>query len=236
MLKLETKSPELLRKTLKYSQIIQNSSGVLIISVLKKISYFQNRRDQVPNKELAKTLAETENRAGIAELVKNLKHKNKRVQSDCLAVLYHIGYVKPHLIADYVEDFLVLLKSKNNRLVWGGMIALSTIAELKTKEICANLDTLKQTIDKGTLISVVWGVKTMAKIASSNKSCKPDVVPILLSQLKKCIPRDVAMHFENSLPAIDDDNKAMFLKIAEDRKQELTSSQLARLKKAMKNL
>jgi hypothetical protein len=70
------------------------------MSVLNKNSYFQNRRDEVPNKELAKTLAETENRAGIAELVTNLKHKNKSVQSDCLAVLYHIGYVKPHLIAD----------------------------------------------------------------------------------------------------------------------------------------
>jgi hypothetical protein len=177
------------------------------MSVLNKISYFQNRRDEVPNKELAKTLAETENKVGIAELVTNLKHKNKSVQSDCLSVLYHVGYVKPHLIANYVEDFLALLKSKNNRMVWGGMIALSTIADLKPKEICANLDTIKQTIDKGILITVVWGVKTIAKVASANKSCKPAVVPILLSQLKNCIPRDVAMHFENSLPAIDDENK-----------------------------
>ena len=206
------------------------------MSVLNKISYFQNRRDEVPNKELAKTLAETENRAGIAELVTNLKQKNKSIQSDCLAVLYHIGYVKPHLIADYVEDFLALLKSKNNRLVWGGMIALSTIVELKTKEMCANRDTVKQAIDKGTLITVVWGVKALAKIAASNKSCKPDVVPILLSQLKKCIPRDVATHFENSLPAIDDENRAVFLRIVENRKKELTTSQLDRLKKAMKNL
>ena len=209
---------------------------VSIISVLNKISYFQNRRDEGPNKELAKTVAETEDKAGIAELVANLKHKNKSVQSDCLAVLYHIGYVKPHLIADYVEEFLDLLKSKNNRMAWGGMIALSTIAELKPEEICANLDEVKQAIDKGTLITVVWGVKTIAKVASSNKSCKPDIVPLLLSQLKKCIPRDVAMHFENSLPAIDDENKVMFLRLAEDRKKELTTSQLARLKKAMKNL
>jgi hypothetical protein len=206
------------------------------MSVLSKISYFQNRRDEGPNKELAKTLAETENKAGIAELVVNLKHKNKNVQSDCLAVLYHVGYVKPHLIADYVKDFLALLESKNNRLVWGGMIALSTIADLKPKEICANLDKVKHAIDKGTLITVVWGVKTIAKVASSSKSCKSDVVPILLSQLKNCIPRDVAMHFENSLPAIDNENKVLFLRIVENRKKEMTTSQVARLKKAMKNL
>jgi hypothetical protein len=144
--------------------------------------------------------------------------------------------VKPQLIADYVEDFLGLLKSKNNRMVWGGMIALSTIADLKPNEICADLDAIKQTIKKGTLITVVWGVKTIAKVASSNKSCKPKVLPILLSQLKNCIPRDVAMHFENSLPAIDNENKDLFLKIVEDRKKELTPAQLARLKKAMKNL
>jgi hypothetical protein len=225
--------------TAKDFKVFTNNPSLLevpILSVLNKISYFQNRRDEVPNKELAKTLAETENRAGIAELVTNLKQKNKSIQSDCLAVLYHIGYVKPHLIADYVEDFLALLKSKNNRLVWGGMIALSTIVELKTKEMCANLDTVKQAIDKGTLITVVWGVKALAKIAASNKSCKPDVVPILLSQLKKCIPRDVATHFENSLPAIDDENRAVFLRIVENRKKELTTSQLDRLKKAMKNL
>ena len=206
------------------------------MSVLDEISYFQNRRDEVPNKELAKTLAETENKAGIAELVENLKHKNKSVQSDCLSVFYHIGYLKPHLVAGYVEDFLALLKSKNNRLVWGGMIALSTIADLKPKEICANLDAVKLAIDKGTLITVVWGVKTIAKVASSSKSCKSDVVPILLSLLKNCIPRDVAMHFENSLPAIDDENKAMFLRIVEDRKKQMTTSQLARFKKAMKYL
>jgi hypothetical protein len=116
------------------------------------------------------------------------------------------------------------------------MIALATIAELKPKEKCASLDTIKQTIEKGTLITVVWGVKALAKVASSNKSCKPDVVPILLSQLRGCIPRDVAMHFENSLPAIDDENKVIFLKIVEDRKKEMTASQLARLNKAMRNL
>jgi hypothetical protein len=231
-----TKSRTSLPKNYKYFQTIRSLSVASFMSVLSKIAYFQNRRDEVPNKELAKTLAETDDEAGIAELVANLKHKNKSVQSDCLAVLYHVGYVKPHLIADYVEDFLALLKSKNNRLVWGGMIALSTIADLKPNEICANLDTVKQAIDKGTLITVVWGVKTIAKVASSNKSCKSDVVPILLSQLKNCVARDVAMHFENSLPAIDDENKVLFLRIVEDRKKEMTASQLTRLKKAEKNL
>ena len=63
--------------------------------------------------------------------------------------------MKPQLIADYVEDFLALLESKNNRLVWGRMIALSTIADLKPREICADLDIVKDAIKKDTLITVV---------------------------------------------------------------------------------
>jgi hypothetical protein len=57
-----------------------------------------------------------------------------------------------------------------------------------------------------------------------------------LAARENCMSRDVAMYFENSLPAIDDENKVMFLRIVEDRKKEMTASQLARLKKAMKIL
>lgn len=49
------------------------------MSVLEKIAYYRNRRDEVPNQELAKELTETENGEGINEIAENLWHKNKRV-------------------------------------------------------------------------------------------------------------------------------------------------------------
>jgi hypothetical protein len=119
------------------------------MSVLNRISFYRHRRDEVPNQELARELAETENRSGIREIAENLWHKNKSVQSDCLKVLYEIGYINPDLIADYVGDFLKLLKSKNNRMVWGAMIALATIAEKKPQEIWANLDDVVNTVNMG---------------------------------------------------------------------------------------
>jgi hypothetical protein len=54
---------------------------------------------------------------GIREIAENLCNKNKNVQSDCLKVLYEIGYINPELIAGYTGDFLKLLKSKNNRMI-----------------------------------------------------------------------------------------------------------------------
>jgi hypothetical protein len=53
------------------------------MSMLDKIAFYQNRRDEVPNQQLAKELAETENKAGIKEIADNLQHKNKNIQSDC---------------------------------------------------------------------------------------------------------------------------------------------------------
>ncbi|HSV50034.1 MAG TPA: hypothetical protein VLH35_06930 [Candidatus Acidoferrales bacterium] len=204
--------------------------------VLDKIAFYQNRRDEVPNQQLAAELAKTENKAGIAEIAANLKHKNHNVQSDCLKVLYEIGYLKPDLIADYTADFLELLQSKNNRMVWGAMIALATVADKKPKEIYAHLGDLTAAMDKGTLITLVWGTKALAKVAAADQSYKQKIFPLLMAQLKKCLPRDVPMHAESILSAIDAQNKAEFLSLLEARKPEMTASQLSRLKKATKDL
>ena len=206
------------------------------MSALNKIAFFQNRRDEVPNQQLARELAENEDKVGIAEIAENLQHKNKSVQSDCLKVLYEIGYLKPDLIAIYVSEFLELLKSKNNRMVWGAMIALATIADKKPREIYAKIEDVTAAIQKGTLITVVWGVKTLAKLAAADNTYKQKIFPILMTQLKTCIPRDFPMHAESILPAIDPKNKNEFLSIIENRKTEMTTAQLSRLKKVIKNL
>jgi hypothetical protein len=204
--------------------------------VLDRIAFFQNRHDEVPNQQLAKELAETENRVGIKEIVANLQNKNQNVQSDCLKVLYEIGYLKPNLISDYAQDFLALLKSKNNRMVWGAMIALATIADKKPKEIYAKLGDITAAMEKGTLITLVWGTKALAKVAAADKTYNQQIFPLLTAQLKKCLPRDVPMYAESILPAIDAKNKLEFLSILETRKPEMAVSQLARLKKVIKSL
>jgi len=101
------------------------------MSVIERISYYRGIRDEVPNQELARDLAATGNTAGVKEIAEHLWDKNANVRSDCLKVLYETGYIDPELIAPYAGDFLKLLVSKQNRLVWGAMIALSCVASLK---------------------------------------------------------------------------------------------------------
>jgi len=206
------------------------------MSVLNKIAYFQNRRDEAPNQELARELAKTKNKKGIQEIAENLGHENQNVQSDCLKVLYEIGYLAPELIADYVDDFLKLLRSKNNRMVWGGMIALATIAETKPREIWKNVNDVIDAMDHGTLITLVWGIKTLARVASTNKRYRDKLFPFLIKHLKTCIPRDVPMHAESILCAVDDSHKGEFLSALESRRAEMTPSQLTRLRRITKQL
>ena len=206
------------------------------MSVLEKIAYYRNRRDEVPNQELARELAETENRDGIREIAQNLWHKNKSVQSDCVKVLYEIGYINPDLISGYIDGFLKLLKSKTNRMVLGGMIALATIAENKPAEIWAKINDVIYAVENGTLITVVWGIKTLARVASTNKKYSERIFPFLIENLKNSIPRDLLLHAESTLPAVDSENKKEFLAVLDSRKSELKPSQLARYGKLLKNL
>jgi hypothetical protein len=206
------------------------------MSVLSRIAYYRNRRDDVPNQELARDLAATKDRAGVREIAENLWNKNKSVQSDCLKVLYETGYLDPELIADHAGDFLKLLKSRNNRMVWGGMIALSTIAELRPAEIWGRIDDVIDAVDKGSVITVVSGGKVLARVASKGEEYRARIFPVLLGQLKTCIPRDVPTHAESILPAVDDGNRHAFLSVVESRRSELTPSQLTRLKRVLKAL
>jgi hypothetical protein len=98
------------------------------MSALDRIAYFQGRRDEVPNQALARDLAARGDQAGSREIAAALWHREPNVRSDCLKMLYEIGYPRPELAAPYAGDFLKLLGSRNNRLVWGAMIGITTDA------------------------------------------------------------------------------------------------------------
>jgi len=204
------------------------------MSVLYKITFLQNRRDELPNQELAQALAQSRNQADIREIAENLWNKEPAVQSDCLKVVYELGYLAPELIADYVDDFLKLLKHRNNRMVWGGMIALSTVADLKAAEIFPHVNEIVQVMEKGSVITMDNGIKSLALVASQKDEYRTVIFPYLLDHLKTCRPKEVPQHAEKSLPAVTPGNKSDFVHVLEKRLEDMTASQAARLKKIIK--
>ncbi len=204
------------------------------MSALQRIAHFQSRRDEVPNQELARELAKTRDIDGICEIAENLWNPNKGIQADCLKVLYEIGYIEPALVADYAEDFVKLLRSRNNRLVWGGMIGLSTVAELKPQVVISHLDEIRRAIETGSVITVDNGVQALARAASRNERYGREIVPYLLEHLRTGRAKDLPQHAEKSLPAINAGNKSRFISVLTRRMEDLSGSALERVKKVVK--
>jgi len=204
------------------------------MTVLNKIAYFQNRRDEVPNQELARELVESKDTAGVREIAENLWNKDRNVANDCIKVLYEIGYLAPELIADYVGDFLKFMQSRNNRMVWGAMMALSTIAALKADEIYPSVGEIEQVMETGSVITIDNSVKILAIVASKNETYRAEVFPYLLNHLATCRPKDVPQHSEKTLVAVNAANKGEFIAVLEKRMVDLKGAQVTRVKKVIK--
>jgi hypothetical protein len=133
------------------------------MSILNKLATSLNRQDDVPNQE------------GIRKIVGGLSNQEKAIRSDIVKVLYEIGYPAPELAAPYARDFLKLLESRNNRLVWGGMIALSK--NYPTEPIlCMALKIAsapKATASTGIRSSAAWMVGRKLKSSDNFIGVKP---------------------------------------------------------------
>ena len=206
------------------------------MSVLNRIACLQRRRDEVPNQELARELVEHKDREGIEEIARNLWNKDVDIQNDCIKVLYEIGYLAPELISLYTPDFLKLLKSPNNRIVWGSMLALSTVAVLQADEIFPHIGEVMHAMEQGSVITCDNGVKVLAAVASVNDEYMGTIFPFLLKHLDSCRPKDVPQHAENMAAAVDSGVKGDFIHVLESRLEEMSAAQAARLRKVIRSV
>src|SRR5687767_4712949 len=201
------------------------------MSVLQRIAHMQGRRDEVPNQELARDLAAKKDKAGLREIAENLWNKDRNIQGDCIKVLYEVGVIEPKLIAGYAEDFVKALKSKNNRLVWGGMTALAEVAKANPDAVFKHLDEIKKAKETGSVITVDHAISTLAFTAAANEKYNKVIFPYLLKHLSSCRPKEVAQHSEKTLPAVNSKNRDEFVKTLEKRTEDLSGGALARVKK-----
>lgn len=206
------------------------------MSVIDLLSSRQGLKGNEANIKLAKELSVSKDIKAIKELVDNLDNKDKNIQSDCIKTLYELGYLKPELIADYYSVFIKLLTSKNNRLVWGGMIALATIADLRHKEIFSSLNRIMETMSNGSVITIDNGVEILAKLNKHDAYFKT-TDPLLVYQLQKCPIKQLPMYAEKAHLSISKKNKEIYQTLIEKRKPECESdSQLKRLEKFLKQI
>jgi len=206
------------------------------MSVLHKLSSALNRRDEVPNQELAREILRSKDTRAVKELVENLANKDKRLQSDCIKVLYEIGEGDPALIAPYYHEFGKLLVSKNNRLVWGAMTALDSIASSEPKGVYGLLSTILEAADGDSVIARDHAVGILVKLGSL-KQYSAKCVPLLIEQLQTSPDNQFPMYAEMSLTLANDANRAALQKVMTRRLESLEKeSQRKRVAKVLKRL
>lgn len=207
------------------------------MNVLENLATALNRRDEVPNQELARWIVSERDAGAVRELVESLNHKNKGIQSDCIKALYEIGEANPDLIAKYYREFGQLLDSKNNRLVWGAMMALDTIVLKQPKGIYSMLSKILEVADtSGSVIARDHAVGILVKLGSL-KPYKRNCVPLVIEQLISCPNNQFPMYVEMSVPVFDADNRKKFQQVIEKRMPKLDKeSQKKRVAKVFKKL
>jgi hypothetical protein len=207
------------------------------MGTLEKLSSMRGRPDDIPNEELAQWLSYNDSTEGIRELINALKeHQSTAVQSDCVKVLYEVGYRSPELIAPYVDDFLEAIKSKNNRIVWGAMIALSTVAGLRAERIFDALDAIIEVMKGGSVITMDNGVKVLGLVAGHSEDYCRRIFPYLIGHLDSCRQRDLPQHAEHVLPAVNARNRGDFVRAVGARMTGATEAQKMRLTKLLKKV
>lgn len=204
--------------------------------MIEKVASNLGRNDEEPNIELAILLCTTENTEGIKEIVHGLKDNKTQIANDCIKVLYEIGERKPELISEYVNDFIQLLKSKNNRLVWGSMTALSKISYLKPEDIYNNLDTVIKAYENGSVITVDSAISVFAGICKANEKYEEEILKLILKHLEMCRPREVAQHSERAFICVNRHNSKEFIDVLLKRKEALTEAQVKRVNKLIKKI
>jgi hypothetical protein len=190
------------------------------MTVIAKLATSLNRRDEGPNQKLAKQIADTNDKNAIKELIENLDNKNKRIQGDCIKVLYEIGELKPKLISGYAKEFVALLDNKNNRLQWGAMTALHSITSEDPKTIYSALPKIIDVADSGSVITNDHCVGILIKFCAVRQYAN-DAFSLLNQRLMVCPANQLPMYAENALPIINDKNKATFVKTLTSRLREI---------------
>ncbi len=204
------------------------------MSALEKLASALGRRDDEPNRELARAIAADGDAAAVAELANHLGHKNRNIRSDCIKTLYEIGYVAPRLIAPHANDFIALLDSRDNRMVWGAMIALSTFAGIRAADLLKASERIAGAMKNGSVITVDAGVKVLAGVAASDARSGSKIFPMLLTHLAGCRPKEVGQHAESVLVAVNAKNRKAFIETLEARMDYLSAAQKTRVAKVIK--
>ncbi|RYZ48203.1 MAG: hypothetical protein EOP49_19225 [Sphingobacteriales bacterium] len=205
-------------------------------TVLDQLASASGQAKQDKNIALAHTIASAGDGTAVAELLAGLQHKTKALRHDCIKTLYEIAALAPQLVSPHAAGLIHLLDSSDNRMQWGAMTALATLAEDIPAALFASLDKIMAVADNGSVITKDQAVRILA-VLSGKPEYAPTAIPLLLAQVLQAPLNQAPSYAEQALPVVDAAHRDQFKKILltriEDTEQE---SKRKRLEKVLKKL
>jgi hypothetical protein len=202
------------------------------VTTVDRLACSLGRRDEIPNVELAEALVAARDEEGIQELVDALATGPAPVAADAIKVLYETGERDGPLIAPYAPEFAALLRSKNNRLVWGAASALHAIALAEPAAVTPHLPVLMDAVARGSVITADRGIGAIANAALGDEPA----IDFLLDHLRTCGAKYVPLRAEYSLPAVSASTAARFTAVLQARIDEQSTGGRARLKRVLRTI
>ena len=207
------------------------------MKVTERLASSLGRRDEEPNMQLAAEIAERGDKEAVKQLMEVFDGKNKHQKSDAIKVLYETASRNPSLIAPYLEDFLGLLESKDNRLQWGAMTALASLAAVKPRELFSQLPLVLQAAESGSIITRDQALKVMIALYAQKEYVEmlfPEMLEVVIRSPENQLP----MYAEEVTAAIGKAAHASrLIKVIRDRLPEVQKeSKVKRLQKVLNKL
>ncbi len=204
--------------------------------MIEQIAFYLGINGEAPNIALAEKLCETGDAVGVKEITQGLNSDNQLIAGDCIKVMYEIGSRRPQLIADYVDKFIYLISSSNNRMVWGAMTALSFIAPLRPREIHASLNAVIRAYEDGSVITRDRAISVFAYLSKEDAEYEKELFPLIVTHLKTCRTKEVPQHAERAFVAVNEANAKAFKEVLLERKKHMTETQKKRTDKLIKKI
>lgn len=206
------------------------------MDILEKLASASGKREQDLNIALAQEIVQSKDKKAIKGLIAGLENKSKAIRHDCIKVLYEIAAIVPSLLKSQAKYFIALLQHKDNRMQWGAMTALSTMANEIPQLLFDNLTVILKIADEGSVITRDHGVRILVSL-SGDKKYAAITIPLLLEQILKSPNNQLPSYAEQALPVIDEDYKNQFRKILSDRLPDVEpESKRKRVEKVLKKL
>lgn len=206
------------------------------IDVEKLILQSIKRRDEKANIELAVLISDENDSDAVGKIFDLLKISKKEIQYDCIKSIYEIGIRKPELISPYLNNLLPFLKSKNNRLVWGSMTAISSVSASIPEKIYKVLPEIINGSESGSVIAKDHAMKIL-RILGGLKKYQKEIIPLMMEQLQLSPDNQFPTYALSISEVIDNDNAVHFTQIISDRLKTIeVESKIRTLKGILKNI